>query len=158
MYTRLPAVAYRTTSYGTTFYLDLAQKSNVGEPPPRQPFSHVKFHLLYLLYLQQQKENTKTTHLGKPGSKIFFSQYSFLKTYLKNHKESHQEEENRSEPLISCVCLSLLGGTSSLFGIILLDASLQWSVRFYTYLVGYLPYLTDSWRLGGMVLNETKMR
>lgn len=89
---------------GNYFYLDLAQKTNVGEPPPRQPFSHVKFHLLYLLYLQQQKKKTKTTHLGNLGSKNILSEYSFLKIYLKNNKES-QEEENRSEPLISCVSL-----------------------------------------------------
>lgn len=131
MYTRLPAVAYRTTSYGTTFYLDLAQKTNVGEPPPRQPFSHVNFHLLYLLYLQQQKKkNTKTTHLGKPGSKNILSKYSFLKTYLKNNKErSGGGKPIRAADLL-CLSLSLLGGTSSPFGIILLDASLQWSVRF----------------------------
>lgn len=90
-------------------------------------------YLLYLLYLQQQKENTKTTHLGKPGSKNILSKYSFLKSRLvptKNNKErSGGGKPIRAADLL-CLFLSLLGGTSSLFGIILLDASLQWSVRF----------------------------
>lgn len=94
------------------------------------PF-HMSNSTSYLLYLQQQKKTkkkTKTTHLGKPGSKNILSEYSFLKTYLKNNNHESQEE---GKPIRAAdLSLSLLGGTSRLFGIILLDASLQWSVRF----------------------------
>lgn len=90
------------------------------------PF-HMSNSTSYLLYLQhQEKKIRKRRTSANQAARIFFSQYSFLKTYLKNNNKESQEEENRSEPLISCVSLS----TSSPFGIILLDASLQWSVRF----------------------------
>lgn len=75
------------------------------------PF-HMSHSTSYLLYLQQQnKKKTKTTHLGTPSSKNILSEYSFLNTRLvptKNNKKKGQEEENRSEPLISCVSFSLL--------------------------------------------------
>lgn len=69
------------------------------------PF-HMSNSTSYLLYLQQQKENPKTTHLGKPGSKNILSEYSFLKTYLKNNKErSGGGKPIRAADLL---CVSLL--------------------------------------------------
>lgn len=130
----------------------------MGEPPPRQPFSHAKFYLLPPIPPATKEKKTKTTHLGKPGSKnilfrILVPQVSFsIPPRTNDNKESQKEEENRSEPLISSV--SLLGGTSSLFGIILLDASLQWSVRF-SHVPGTSRTLfLEAWRDG---VNETKM-
>lgn len=55
------------------------------------------------------------------------SEYSFLKTYLKNN---NKERSGGGKPIRAADLLCLSLSTSSLFGIILLDASLQWSVRF----------------------------
>lgn len=73
------------------------------------PF-HMSNSTSYLLYLQQQKENTKTTHLGKPGGKNILSEYSFLKSRLayllgRTTIKKVRRRANRSEPLISCVSL-----------------------------------------------------
>lgn len=114
------------------------------------PF-HMSNSTSYTSYTSSnKKKNTKTTHLGKPGSKNILSEYSFLKTYLKNNKErSGGGKPIRAADLL-CVSLS----TSSLFGIILLDASLQWSVRFEHVPGTSRTLFLEAWRDG---LNERKM-
>lgn len=92
MYTRLPAVAYRTTSYGTTFYLDLAQKSNVGKVSPVSlAASSSSSATLFTCQIppptsytsSNKKKIRKRRTSANQAARIFFSKYSFLKTYLK---------------------------------------------------------------------------
>lgn len=126
----------------------------MGEPPPRQPFSHVKFHLLPPKPPATKKKKTKTTHLGKPGSKNILSEYSFLNTRLVPTK-NNKERSGGGKPIRAAdlLCVSLLVALlwHNLIGCIVAV------VGAFLTCTWYLPYLNKSleaWRDG---LNERKI-